>query len=70
VLSLNFGVANPNPSSFLGNIQWKIVKQSKNSDFYSFFHNATVITNLFEFLPMLPGICTHIEQSVFLLMLV
>ena len=26
---LNFGLANPNLSSFLGNIQWKIVKQFK-----------------------------------------
>jgi len=30
--SLNFGMANPNPSTFLGNVQWKLVQQYKNSD--------------------------------------
>jgi len=33
VLSLNFDMGNPNPSLFLGNILWKLVKQYKNSDF-------------------------------------
>jgi len=29
-------MANPNPSTFLGNVQWKLVKQLKNGDFYIF----------------------------------
>jgi len=33
VFSLNFDMGNPNPSLFLGNVQWKLVKQYKNSDF-------------------------------------
>ena len=41
----------------LGNVQWKVVKQLKNSDFQSIYHNATVTVNLFEILEMLPGIC-------------
>jgi len=32
----NFGMANPNPSTFLGNVQWKLIKQLKNGDFYIF----------------------------------
>jgi len=35
VFPLNFGMAYPNPSIFSGNVQWKLVKQYKNSDFYS-----------------------------------
>jgi len=42
-------MAKTDPSSFLGNIQWKIVEQFKTSDFYSIFHNATVTSNMFEF---------------------
>jgi len=47
VFSLNFGMGNPNASIFLGNAQWKVVKQLKNSDFHSIYHNATVTVNLF-----------------------
>ena len=57
VFSLNFGMGNPNSSTFLGNVQWKVVKQLKNSDFHSIFHNATVTVNLFEILEMLPEMC-------------
>ncbi len=55
VSSLNFGMGNLNSSIFLGNVQWKLVKQLKNSDFQSIFHNATVTVNLFEILEILPG---------------
>jgi len=48
VFSLNFGMDNPNPSLFLGNVQWKLVKQYKNSDLsYNIFHIAAVTVNLF-----------------------
>ncbi len=50
VFSLSFGMGNPNSSTFLGNVQWKLVKHYKNSDFHSIFHNATVTVNLFEIL--------------------
>ncbi len=56
VFSLNFGVAYLNPSLFLGNVQWKLVKQLKSSDFHSIYHNTTVTVNLFEILEILPGI--------------
>jgi len=49
-------MGNPNPSTFLGNVWWKIVKQYKNSDFHSTVYNATVTVNLFEILEILPGI--------------
>jgi len=55
VFPLNVDIGNPNPSLFLGNVQWKLVKQYKNSDFYSIFHIATVIINLFDILELLPG---------------
>jgi len=29
-------MANPNPSAFFGNVQWKIVKEMENSDFVVF----------------------------------
>jgi len=29
VFSLSFGMTNPNPSTFLSNVQWKLVKQPK-----------------------------------------
>ena len=45
-------MANPNPSTFLGNVHWKVVKQWKNSDYYSIFHNATVTVNLFDIFEM------------------
>jgi len=32
---------------FLGIVQWMVVKQYKNSDFHSIFHNATATVNLF-----------------------
>jgi len=47
---LNVGMGNPNPSLHLGNIQWKLAKQLKNSDFCSIFHITTVTVNLFEML--------------------
>jgi len=46
---LNFGLPNPNLSSFLGSIQWKIVKQLKNGNFYKFSHNETINTNFFKY---------------------
>jgi len=54
--SINFGMDYPNPSLFLGNVQWKLFKQLKDSDFYSIFHNATATANLFVILEMHPGI--------------
>jgi len=48
MFSLNFGMDNPDSSTFLGNVWWKLVKQLKNSDFHSIYHNATVTVNLFE----------------------
>ncbi len=33
LFSLNFDMGNPYPSLFLGNVEWKLVKQYKNSDF-------------------------------------
>jgi len=49
-----FGMANPNPSTFLSNIEWNLAKQLENGDFYGFFHN---VTNLFWNIQMLQGIC-------------
>jgi len=57
LFSLNFGMSNQNSSTFLANVQWKVVKQLKNSDFHSIYHIATVTVNLFEILEMLPEIC-------------
>ena len=57
VFPLNFGIGNPNSLTVLGNVQWKVVKQLKNSDFQSIFHNATVTVNLFEIFEMLPEMC-------------
>jgi len=54
VFSLKFGMANSNPSLFLGNVQCKLVKQYRNSVFYSIFCIATVTINLLEILQMLP----------------
>jgi len=60
VFSLNVSMDSPNSSTLLGNVQWKLVKQLKNSDFHSIFHNETVTVNLFEILEMLPEMClTH-----------
>jgi len=47
VFSLNWDMGNPIPSLFLGNFQWNLVKQYKNSDLYIIFHIATVTVNLF-----------------------
>jgi len=33
-------------STSLGNVQWKLAKQMKDSDFKNIFHNATVTVNL------------------------
>ena len=46
---LNFGLANPNLSSFLGSIQWKIVKQLKMVISINFSHNETINTNFFKY---------------------
>jgi len=54
---LLFGMANPDPLSFFGNIQWKIAEQFKSSGFYSILHKASVTTNLFQFLKILAEIC-------------
>jgi len=35
---LHFGMSNPNPPTFLGNIQWKITKQPENSAFHIFLY--------------------------------
>jgi len=41
-------MTNPNPLLFLGNVQWKLVKQYLKSVFYSsIIHIATVTVNLF-----------------------
>jgi len=65
-----FGMVNPYSSSFLGNIQWKIVEQLKNSGFYIIFHKASVTTNLFDFLEILAEICYTYRIMYFPLMLV
>jgi len=57
VFSLNFGMDNLDSSIILGNVQWKVVKQLKNSDFQSSFHNETVTVNLFLIFEMLPEMC-------------
>jgi len=49
-------MANLNLSTFLGNIQWKFVKQMKNSVFHSQSHHTTVTTNFFEIQVLLTGI--------------
>jgi len=36
VFSLNFDMTNPNPSTFLGNVQWKLAKQMENSNYIVF----------------------------------
>jgi len=43
---LNVGIAKQNPSTFLGNMEWNLVKQLENGDFYNFFHNATATSNI------------------------
>jgi len=48
-------MADPNPSTFLGNIQQKITKQVENSDFYSIFHLSIATANLLKILDMLIG---------------
>jgi len=40
-------MGNPNPSLILGNVLYKILKQFKNIESYSIFHNETATTNLF-----------------------
>jgi len=47
-LALNFGMANPNSSTYLGTAQCKIVKQWKNGAFHRNFHIATITVNMFE----------------------
>jgi len=50
VFSFNFDMGNINSSTFFGNVQWKVVKQLKNSDLHSIIHNETVTVNLFMIL--------------------
>ncbi len=57
LILLNYDMGHPNPSTFLGNVQWKIVNQFKTVISKSISHNdATVSVNLFEILEMLAGI--------------
>jgi len=46
---LNIGLANPNPSLFLGNVQWRLAKQTKESEIPSVFYNSTITANCFKF---------------------
>jgi len=46
VFSINFYMTNLNSSTFLGNVQWKLAKQMKDSDFKNIFHNETVTVSL------------------------
>ena len=46
VFSINFDMTNLNSSTFLGNVQWKLDKQMKDSDFKNIFQNETVTVNL------------------------
>jgi len=55
-------MANPNPSLFLGNVQWKLAKQLKNNDFYSIFHHRTSTANFLQNLEMLPEI--HLKYRI------
>jgi len=57
-------MTNPYLSTFLGNVQWMVVNQLKNSGFYSIFHNATVTVNLFKILQMLAGICLTYRKNL------
>jgi len=54
LFSLNYGMDNQNPLTFLSNVQRKVVKQLKNSNLHSIYHIATVTVNLFEILKILP----------------
>jgi len=69
-MSLNFSMENPNPLTFLGNVQCKIVKQLKNNDFFSIFYNHSTITvKLFEIFKMLSGMCLECTMKCFSLIL-
>jgi len=57
----HFDMVNQSPYTFFGNVQWKLAKQLQNSDFYSFFHNAFVTANLFEFYKCFQESVSHIE---------
>jgi len=48
VFSVNFDMTNLNSSTFLGNVQWKLAKQIKDSDLKNIFHNSTVTVNLLD----------------------
>jgi len=49
VFSHNFDLANPYPSSFLGNVSRNISQQMKNCALHIVLHNTIVTENLFEF---------------------
>jgi len=57
-------MANLNPSLFLGNVQWKLAKQLKNSNFNSIFHNSTITANLLQILEIFLGIHLVYEKTV------
>ncbi len=50
LFSLNFGMGNTNPSTFFGNVQWKVVvKQLKNSDLHSISILQLSVSTCFKF---------------------
>jgi len=61
VFFLNFGLGDPNPSTFFGNVQRNIIEQMKNSDFHSIFHFATITVNLFDIFELHSGMHLELE---------
>jgi len=51
VFSLNFGIANPNPSLFLGNVYWKLANKMK-----------TVITTVFYIMKLSLSSCLKFKK--------
>jgi len=50
LFSLNFGMGNTNPSTFFGNVQWKVVvKELKNSDLHSISILQLSVSTCFKF---------------------
>jgi len=58
-------MGNTNPSTLLGNVQQKLVKQLKKSYFQSIFHNKNTIVNLSLILEMLTDVCLTCAIKVF-----
>jgi len=50
-------MANPKPSTFSSNVQWKLAKQMRKNDFYSIFCNSAITVSLLKILEMLPKMC-------------